>query len=234
MIAMLMSAQPPLSYLQRNSLLSVLSDVDQSAVLRQARVTELKRRQRIYHPGEPASQVYLVESGVVKLSVESPEGREAILGFQNPGDLFGEMAVIDDGPQDHRAEAHEDAVVWGISRDVFIDLMRESTALGQAVVTLLGHRMRMYRTRVREILHQSALARVANTLEHLAGQHGVEDADGVVIALRLSQRDIANLVGLTRETVNFILKDLRERNLIETQGHSIRVKNTAALKLAGR
>ncbi len=53
----------------------------------------------------------------------------------------------------------------------------------------------------------------------------MEDADGVVIPLRLSQRDIANFVGLTRETVNFILKDLRERNLIETQGRSIRLKN---------
>ena len=229
-----MSAHTRLAYLQRNSLLCVLSDADQSAVLRQARVTEFKRRQRIYHPGEPASEVYWVESGVVKLAVESPEGREAILGFQHPGDLFGEMAVIDDGPQDHLAEAHEDSVVWGISRDVFLGLMRESTALDHAVVTLLGLRLRMYRTRVPEILHQSALARVANTLVHLARQHGVKDADGVVIALRLSQRDIGNLVGLTRETVNFILKDLRERNLIETQGHSIRVKNPAGLQLAVR
>ena len=223
-----------LAYLQRHSLLSVLCDADQSAVLRQARVAKLKRRQRIYQSGEPANEVYLVASGVVKLAVQSPDGREAILGFQHSGDLFGEMAVIDDGPHDHMAEAHEASVVWGISRDVFLGLMRESTALDHAVVTLLGLRLRMYRTRVREILHQSALARVANTLVHLAGQHGVEDADGVVIALRLSQRDVGNLVGLTRETVNFIFKDLRERNLIETQGHSIRVKNPAVLQLAAR
>jgi len=86
----------------------------------------------------------------------------------------------------------------------------------------------MYRTRVREILHQSAHSRVASTLLHLA------DRNGVVIPLRLSQRDIVNLVGLTRETVNFILKDLRERNLIETQGRSIRLKNPAVLQHAIR
>lgn len=57
----------------------------------------------------------------------------------------------------------------------------------------------------------------------------MKDADGVVIRLRLSQRDIANLVGLTRETVNFILKDLRQRNLIETQGRSIRVRSPELL-----
>jgi CRP-like cAMP-binding protein len=211
-------------------LLSGLSEADRLAVLRRARVTEFRRRQRIYHRGDAANEVYLVESGVVKLAVENPEGREAILGFQHPGDLFGELAVVDDGPHDHLAEAYEASVIWAISRDEFLDLMRESTALGDAVIRLLGTRLRMYRTRVREILHQSAHARVASTLVHLAGRHGVEDADGVVIPLRLSQRDIANFVGLTRETVNFILKDLRERKLIETQGRSIRVKNPAVLQ----
>ena len=231
---MLMSVHDRLGYLQRKSLFSVLDEADRAAVLRRSRITELRRRQRLYHAGDPANDVYLVESGVVKLAVESPEGREAILGFQHPGDLVGELALIDDGPQDHLAEAYEDTVVWAMSRELFVSLMRSSPALASEVTKLLGLRMRMYRTRVREILHQSAHARVANTLVHLAGRHGVEDADGVVIPLRLSQRDIANLVGLTRETVNFILKDLRERNLIENQGRSIRVKNPAVLAHAAR
>jgi CRP/FNR family transcriptional regulator, cyclic AMP receptor protein len=93
------------------------------------------------------------------------------------------------------------------------------------MMRLLVTRQRAYRTRVEELLYKSAHARVAHTLLDLAGQHGIQDAEGVVIPLRLSQRDIANLVGLTRETVNFILKDLRERNLIETEGRSIRVRS---------
>ena len=170
----------------------------------------------------------------VQCTCSSPKGREAILGFQHPGDLFGELAVVDDGLHDHLAEAYEDCTAWVIPRRDFLDLMQEFPALSQEVVTPLGRRMRMYRTRVREILHQSAHSRVAGTLLHLADRNGVEDADGVVIPLRLSQRDIANLVGLTRETVNFILKDLRERNLIETQGRSIRLKNPAVLQHAIR
>jgi len=77
---------------------------------------------------------------------------------------------------------------------------------------------------VSRILYKSAKARVAHTLLDLAGHHGVPDAEGVVIPMRLSQRYIANLVGLTRETVNFILKDLRQRRLIENQGRTIRVR----------
>ncbi len=227
-----MSAYTRPAYLQRNSWLSVLSDADRVAILRQARVAEFRRRQRIYHPGSPANEVYLVKSGVVKLAVEGSDGREAILGFQHPGDLFGELAVVDDRPHDHLAEAHESSVVWAIPGEVFLGLMHESTALGHEVIKLFGLRLRMYRTRVHEILHHSAHARVASTLVHLAARHGVEDADGVVIPLRLSQRDIGNLAGLTRETVNFILKDLRDRNLIETQRLSIRIRNPAVLQHA--
>ncbi len=185
---MLMSAHTRLTSLQRKSLLSVLEENDRAAVLRRSRVTELRRRERLYETGDPASDVYLVESGVVKLAVESPDGREAILGFQHPGNLVGEMALIEDGPHDHLAEAYEDTVVWAIARDLFLGLMRSSPALSFEVTRLLGQRMRMLRTRVREILHQNAHARVAHTLVHLAGRHGVEDADGVVIPLRLSQR----------------------------------------------
>ena len=89
---------------------------------------------------------------------------------------------------------------------------------------------RPYRNRVEELLYKGAHARVAHTLLDLAQHHGVPDAQGIVIPLRLSQRDIANLVGLTRETVNFILKDLRQRELIETQGPSIRVRAPEVLR----
>ena len=183
-----MSAHSRLSYLQRVGLLSVLSEAERWSVFRAARVAAYRRRRPIFHPGDPADDVYLLGSGVVKLSVKSPEGREAILGFQHPGDLFGALAVIDDGPHDHLAEAYEHSTIWTISRTSFQGLMQDSPALAQEIITLLGLRVRMYQTRVREILHQSARARVANTLLHLAGRHGEKDADGVVIPLRLSQR----------------------------------------------
>ena len=174
--------------------------------------------------GTLANQLFLLKSGIVKLAVVSPEGREIILGFLHPGDVFGELAVVDDRPRDHNAEAHEDAAVIAISREALQPLIAESPRLATEVLKLLGARQRAYRARVEKLLYKSAHARVAYTLLDLAGQHGVQDAEGVIIPLRLSQRDIANLVGLTRETVNFILKDLRQRNLIETQGRSIRVR----------
>ena len=211
-------------HLQRVKLFESLSDAERRIVHDASQLIDARRRQRLYMPGDPSNQLFVLRSGIIKLSVINPQEREIILGFLHPGDMFGELAVVDDDPRDHIAEAYEDAVVYGIDRDVFRRLMHESRALSHEITKLLGIRLRTYRTRVEELLFKSAHARVAHTLLDLAGQHGVPDAEGVVIPLRLSQRDIANLVGLTRETVNFILEDLRRRNLIETQGRSIRVR----------
>ncbi len=156
--------------------------------------------------------------------MESPEGREIILSFLPPGDVFGQLAIIDPGPRDHIAEAYEHSVAYAIQSETLRRLMRESPGLANETARLIGGQLRVYRNRVEELLFKSAHARVTHMLIDLAVHHGVHDAEGVVIPLRLSQRDIANLVGLTRETVNFVLKDLRRRNLIETHGRSIRLR----------
>lgn len=219
--------------LPRAMLLDALTEGQRRTVQESCRTLEVRRRKRVYMPGDPSDHVFLIRSGIVKLGVLSAEGRELILSFLHPGDVFGELAVVDDSPRDHVAEAYEDAVIHAIGRDVFQGLLRESPRLGHEITKLLGSRLRTYRIRVEELLFKSAHARVAHTLLDLAGQHGVQDAQGVVIPLRLSQRDIGNLVGLTRETVNSILKDLRQRNLIETEGRSIRLKAPEVLHAAG-
>ncbi len=203
------------------------------AVREQTRMSEVRRRQRIYLPGDPSDQVFLLKAGVVKISAIGPSDRELILAFLSPGDVFGELAVVDDEPRDHLAEAYEDSVICAIDRDLFLTIVRESPELGYQVTKLMGFRLRRLRGRGEELLYKSAPARVAHVLLDLAEQHGVRDADGTVIPLRLSQSDLANLVGLTRETVNIILRDFRERQLLEVDRRSIRLKDTRALRAAG-
>ena len=214
------SLRPP----HRLRLLDVLNDSERRVVQDASRLVQFRRRQRIYTTGSRADQLFIIKSGVVKLNTISAQGRELILSFLHSGDVFGELAVVDPEPRDHIAEAYEDTQAYAVDSDALQQLMQGSPRIGYEMAKLLGRRMRAYRTRVEELLFKSANARVAHTLVELAGHHGVHDADGVVIPLRLSQRDIANLVGVTRETVNFILKDLRKRKLIENQGRSIRVR----------
>lgn len=225
-----MATHTKLWYLQRLKLLDTLSDHQKQTVEKLTRMSEVKRRQRIYLPGDPSDQIFVLKAGVVKIATLGPEGREIILAFLYPGDVFGELAIVDDSPRDHLAEAYEDAVICAVDRDLFRQLMRDCPELGYQITKLMGFRLKTFRSRVEELLYRSAHARVAHTLLDLATQHGIADAQGIVIPLRLSQRDIANLVGLTRETVNFILRDFRQKNIIETDRRSIRLKDTAALQ----
>ena len=194
---------------QQHGLFDNLDESERRAVQDASQTLKFRRRQRIYMPGDPGDRLFILKSGVVKLNIISPEGRELILSFLHPGDIFGELAIIAPEPRDHIAEADEDATVNAVASDVLQGLVQRSPHLAYEVTKLLSRRVQAYRARVEELLYKSAQARVAHTLLDLAGHHGVRDAEGVVIPLRLSQRDIANLVGLTRETVNFILKDLR-------------------------
>lgn len=225
-----MPAHSKLWYLQRLKLLQVLAEPQMRVVQEMTRMSEVKRRRRIYLPGDPSDQIFLLKSGVVKIAAVGPNGRELILAFLYPGDIFGELAVVDDQPRDHLAEAYEDAVICAMDREVFLRVARESPELGYQVTKLMGFRLRRLRGRVEDLLYKSANARIAHVLLDLASDYGVKDADGTIIPLRLSQADLANLVGLTRETVNISLRELRERGLVEASRRSIRLKDPEALR----
>lgn len=199
------------------------------AVQEAARPIQARRRQRLYGPGDPSDRVFFLKSGIVKLAVASAEGREIIVSLLHAGELFGELALVDDGPRDHVAEVYEDGLLYAVDRDLVRELMRASPALACEISRVMGLRGRTLQRRVGELVSRSAAARVAQTLLTLAGDHGVRDAEGIVISLRLSQRDLASLTGLTRETVNAILRDLRRQHLIELQDRIIRVKAPGAL-----
>lgn len=228
-----MTAHSKLWYLQHFKLLDVLTDAKRQRVHQMTRMLEIARGDRIYVPGDPSDQIYLLKAGAVKIATRAPNGRELTLALLSPGDIFGELAVVDDSPRDHIAQALEPSVVCAMNQAVMRQLIQECPALGYQITKVMGLRLRRFKTRVEELLYKSAAARVAHLLLDLAEQHGVRDAQGVLIPLRLSQQDLANLVGLSRETVNGVLQDLRERGLVEADRRSIRLKDAERLRAVG-
>jgi CRP-like cAMP-binding protein len=225
-----MPAHTKLWYFEQFRMLSALSDAQRRHLEKITRMLEVKRGTRIYLPGDPSDQIFLLKSGVIKISTTTPDHREVILAFLYPGDIFGELAVVDESPRDHLAEAYEDCVICAMSRDIVMRLVRETPEVGFQITKLIGLRIRTLRSRVEELLCKSAHARVAHALLELAERHGVPDKDGVLIALRLSQGDLGRLVGLSRETVNAILQEWREQNLLEMDRRSVRLRDPNRLQ----
>jgi CRP/FNR family cyclic AMP-dependent transcriptional regulator len=226
-----MAAHSKLWYLERFRLLDVLTDPQKRQLEAMTRMLEIKRGQHIYVPGEPSDDIFLLKAGVVRISAAVSDQDERILAFLYPGDIFGELAMVDEGPRGHLAVAHEDVVLCALSRDVLMRLIQETPALGYRITKLMGLRLRRLETRVEELLFKSAHARVAHALLDMAADYGVKDNGGVVIPIRLNQRDLGNLVGLARETVNVVLQDFKQRGLVDATRRSIRIADPSRLRL---
>jgi CRP-like cAMP-binding protein len=218
-------------YLQRFKLIDALDEPQQRLLQETTRMQEVKRGHRIYQPGDPSEHLFLVKSGTIKISAFDPSNREVLLAFRHPGDVFGELALLDESPRDHLDKAHEDSLICALRRDVVLRLARESPDVAFRVLTLMGRRIRQLRRRIEELSYKSAPARVARALMDLADEHGVQDSRGMVIAFRLSQTDLANLVGLTRETVNVVLHQLQKKGVIEADRRVIRLLDLDRLRM---
>lgn len=217
-------------YLQRFKLVDALDDSQRRLLEETTRMQEVKRGQRIYQPGDRSEHMFLVKAGVIKVAAVGPCGREVLLAFRHPGDVFGELALLDDSPRDHLAKAHEDSLICALSRDTILRVARESPDVAFRVLTMLGRRIRQFQSRIEQLSYKSAAARVARALVDLGEEHGVQDSRGTVIAFKLSQLDLANLVGLTRETVNVVLHQLQHKGMIEADRRVIRLLNIDRLR----
>lgn len=211
-------------------MIHALTEPQRHIVEKMTRMLEVKRGQRIYVQGDPSDQIFLLKVGVVKVSSIGADQQETLLVLLYPGDVFGELAIVDDAPRDHIATAHEDVVLCALSRNLLLKMTAETPALGYQVTKLMGLRLRRFRTRIEELLCKSAQARIAHTLLDLAADYGVPDNDGILVPIRLNQADLGNLVGLARETVNIVLQDFRQRGLVEADRRRIRIIDPVRLR----
>jgi CRP-like cAMP-binding protein len=210
-------------YLQNINLFRGIPEDQMRMVEQRTVMRELRRKEVLYLPGDAGDRIYLLKRGVVKISSLDDDGREIILALLRPGDVFGEEAALGDAVRDHMAEAYEDALVCMVSKQDFLDMLRKVPDLAFKVTKLIGFRLKTLRSRVDTLLFKGAPARLAATLLDLAKEHGVPDAQGVLLPLKLSQQDLASLIGVTRESVNLALSDFRKKGLVAVEGRTIRL-----------
>ncbi len=217
-------------YLKNINLFRGLSDEQMRVIEGRTLMREVRRREVLYLPGDAGDRVYLLKRGLVKISTLQPDGHEIILALLRTGEVFGEEAVLEGAPRDHQAEAYEDALICVVSRADFVDLLRSYPDLAFQVTKLIGLRLRTLRTRVEKLLFRGASARLAAVLLDLAREHGVQDGSGLRLPLRLSQQDLASLIGVTRESVSLSLAEFKRQGWISVDGRTLRILDVAALR----
>lgn len=225
-----MAQRTKLWYLKNVNLFHGLSDDQMRMVEERTVMREIRRKEVLYLPGDAGDRVYLLKRGVVKISTLTDDGKEIILALMRPGEVLGEESVLEDAPRDHMAEAYEDALICVIARQDFLGMLRAHPEMAFKVTKLVGFRLKTLRNRVEGLLFKGAPARLAQTLLDLARDHGIKDDEGVLLPLKLSQQDLASLIGVTRESVNLALADFRGRGLVEMEGRSLRLRRPEELR----
>jgi CRP-like cAMP-binding protein len=221
--------RPKLWYLKHIRLFSGLSPVELQEMDRITRMQEVRKRQSIYLPGEPATTVYLLKKGRVKIASTSSTGREVTFEILGPGEIFGELEVLENLPRGTQAEALDDALICAIRREDFERYLRDHQDLTVKLTKLIGLRLRKIQSRVEDLVFRDVPARLAHLLLELSKMEGEPSEGGIRIKAKLTHHEMANLIGCSRETVSATLGQFRERTLIRIDGRSIVVLNQNGL-----
>jgi len=185
--------------------------------------------QCIYQFGDLADRVYILKSGRIKVTRASSDGKEFILYFISPGEIFGELAITGMERRSGTATVVDDAFICTIDRRHFESFMMRHPAVSLDVARVIGCRKERTEKRVLDLISKDVRTRLANILAELARDYGTRDSRGVCIDLRLTQSDLAQLVGSTRETTSTVFNEFRRSELVDSEGKTVWVLDPEAL-----
>ncbi len=193
-----------------------------------------QRGEVIFHQDDPADRMHIIVEGRVKISITSEDGREKDIALFQPGDCFGEMALLDGSNRSATATAIEPSDTMVLFRQDFLDFMSEHPEVTSDVTNLLTKRLRNVNQMLGDVVFLDVPTRVAKQLLSLAENYINED-DGEAspegaIVVPIGQEELARLVGASRETVSRALKSYRRLGLVTTSHRRITITDLVGLE----
>ncbi|MBO8128514.1 MAG: Crp/Fnr family transcriptional regulator [Peptococcaceae bacterium] len=178
---------------------------------------------------EPGNTVYLLRTGVVKLTKQTEDGREHILHYVNPGEVFAEVVLFDGGTYPATAEVVEEAEVHLIRNSDLRKFLLNHPQVAYQMLSIMARRLRAVQEKIMMLALHDTTRRVAVTLLNLAEEYGLREDAGIRINFSLTNQELAKFSGTTRETVNRILNDLRRMDVLAVDKQQIIIKNRRKL-----
>lgn len=184
----------------------------------------------IFFEGDPGDALFIVAQGAVKIYRVAEDGREKTLAILRDGDIFGEMAILDEEPRSAIAESLEATTLYALHRKEFLAFLANNPSMAIHVIKVLCGRLRRANSQVMDVVFKDVKSRVVRTLIELAEEHGMEYPAGVRIELKLTHQELANLVGTARETITRILAEFQDTGCITVDGRYLVIRDQEALE----
>ncbi|HEX9232100.1 MAG TPA: Crp/Fnr family transcriptional regulator [Jatrophihabitantaceae bacterium] len=207
--------------LRKAGLFQGVAPEDVEALGNQFEVIEAPRGTTLFQEGEPGDSLYIVLEGKVKLGRRSSDGRENLVAVMGPADQFGELSLFDPGPRTATAVVVTDARLARLPKQALQTWVQERPQIAIQLLHVIARRLRRTNTMLADLIFVDVPGRVAKQLLLLAQKFGSVDSGQLRVTHDLTQEELAQLVGASRETVNKALADFASRGWLRLEGKSV-------------
>lgn len=214
---------------KRSVIFATLNDQEADELMRLACVVRHPARHTVFQVGEVGDHLLILLHGRVKVSLVSPDGKEITLSILEPGDIFGEMALLDGEPRSASVSTMEDCAFLVLWRRDFLPFLERYPSVALKLLAALSRKLRATNDLVGNMSFLDLSARLARILLNLVQQYGKISADGIIIGLKLSQEELGNMAGVSRESINRQIRAWVEADVIGFSHGTILVKDSDSL-----
>ncbi|HET7477281.1 MAG TPA: Crp/Fnr family transcriptional regulator [Dermatophilaceae bacterium] len=218
----------------RAPLFAALEQESADALMASMTRARLERGEILFHEGDPGQHLYIIGEGKIKLGRTSADGRENLLAILGPGEMFGELSLFDPGPRTATATAVAETELLGLGHDSLQAVLTGRPDVAQALLAALARRLRRTNESLADLVFTDVPGRVAKALLDLSNRFGRPAEEGILVAHDLTQEELAQLVGASRETVNKALADFATRGWIRLEARAVVLLAVDRLKRRAR
>lgn len=219
-----------LGLLRELELFGGLSDADIEAIGHATTMTHCRPGQVILSPDDRPDRIHILKKGKVRVYRVTPDGKQLTLDIYDKGTILGDMRLLGQDPiPEAYAQTIDAAVICTITPDELRRLIERFPIIGVNIISYLSARLREAERELEAMAYQRVGQRLARKLIDLAGRFGVETVRGTLIQARLTQQELAEMIGTTRETLAHTLSDFRRRGLLDTAHHEVVIRDAERL-----
>ncbi|MGB8346814.1 MAG: Crp/Fnr family transcriptional regulator [Ktedonobacteraceae bacterium] len=218
------------TYLKQVPLFTGLAEEEILELMALAKRRTFRGSEVIFHRDDPGQVLYVIKEGKVKICLISPDGQEISLAVLGKGDCFGEFAILDSLPRSADAVAMEKVECYTLQRSDFHNAVMKNPKIAIQIMEVLTKRLRSTDEMIENLIFLDVPGRVAKKLLELADLHGVKVEDGVRIEVRLTQQELASMVGASRESVNKVMGYFTDKHFISADKHRVTLHRVTELR----
>lgn len=193
------------------------------AVASSLEFTDYARGETVFEEGEEGDTLYIVLEGKVKIGRKAADGRENMLSVMGPSDMFGELSLFDPGPRTATAVVVADARLASLARSQLRPWISDRPEIAEQLLRVLARRLRRTNDALADLIFTDVPGRVAKALLGLSERFGTEEDEGTRVHHDLTQEELAQLVGASRETVNKALADFASRGWLRVDSRAVTI-----------